>query len=579
MGTVIEDLYDHEGYGARRLPDGSLTGTWSAETANFDAYVAACGCGWRGGDPHPPTEEGYESAVDEWERARARPLLAQTVPADLARRIRQVERDVAKLMKECPAAGLKALHELATWADATTARAQEAQRGASIQAALDRVGRRPPGRGLVSSPSTLAVPPSGGLAEQSALNLHDEERAMAHVEKRGQGKWRARYRGPDGRERSKTFDRRTDADRWLASIEVSKARGEWVDPSLGKRIFASWAQEWSAGIVDLRPSTLDRDLRIVRVHLLPRFGSVPLSRITNPMVRSFVADMLGTGHHSPATVRKVGQVLTKVMRGAVEAGLIARSPCEGMRLPAEPRREMRFLTAEQVTTLAEVTGPDGSALIYTAAYAGLRWGELAGLRIERVNVLRRTITVVEQLNELAGKFAWGPPKTAAGRRTVSIPGALIQMLEAQLRRPEVLRSGLVFPTPLGEPMRRSNFARRVWAPAVEEAGLEGLRFHDLRHTAVALAIGQGAHPKALQDRMGHGSVTVTLDRYGHLYEGLDGQIADGLDRVLRDSRGLTAAWDPSEERDSTSSEGESAGQGGGASKNRTCDLILIRDAL
>lgn len=106
------------------------------------------------------------------------------------------------------------------------------------------------------------------------------------------------------------------------------------------------------------------------------------------------------------------------------------------------------------------------------------------------------------------------------------------MLAKQLERPMVARSGLVFPTPLGEPMRRSNFARRVWAPAVEKLGLDGLRFHDLRHTAVALAISKGAHPKALQERMGHSSVTVTLDRYGHLYDGLDGQIADALDELL-----------------------------------------------
>ncbi len=137
---------------------------------------------------------------------------------------------------------------------------------------------------------------------------------MAHVERRGQGRWRARYRGPDGRQRSKTFDRRSDADRWLASIEVSRARGEWVDPALGKRTFAGWAEEWSQSNVDLRPSTLNRDLGIVRVHLLPCFGSVPLARITHSMVRGFVADMLATGAHSPATVRKVGQILSKIMR-------------------------------------------------------------------------------------------------------------------------------------------------------------------------------------------------------------------------------------------------------------------------
>jgi integrase len=355
---------------------------------------------------------------------------------------------------------------------------------------------------------------------------------MAHVEKRGAGRWRARYRGPDGRELSRTFDRRTDADRWLASVETSKARGEWVDPALGRCTFASWVEEWSTTIVDLRPSTTDRDLRAIRVHLIPVFGDVPLARLTTPMVRRFVAVMLVTGKHSPATVRKVGQILTKVLRGAVEAGLIARSPCEGLRLPAEGRREMRFLTADQVAKLATEVGPEWECLIYTAAYAGLRWGELAGLRVPRVDLGRRSIAVVEQLNELSGRMEWGPPKTAAGRRAVSLPSGLVDLLAAQLARPMVARSGLVFPTPLGEPMRRSNFARRVWSPAMEALGFEGLRFHDLRHTAVALAISKGAHPKALQERLGHSSVTVTLDRYGHLYDGLDGALAESLNDLL-----------------------------------------------
>lgn len=361
---------------------------------------------------------------------------------------------------------------------------------------------------------------------------------MAHVQKRGASRWRARYRGPDGRERSRTFDRRGDAERWVANMEVAKARGVWVDPALGRSTFAAWATEWAATLVDVRPSTRDRDLRAVRVHLVPHFGAVPLAKITNPMVKRFVAEMLATGDHSPATVRKVGQILAKVMRSAVDAGLIARSPCDRVRLPAEGRREMHFLTAEQVSRLATAVGPDWEALVYTAAYSGLRWGELAGLRPARIDFGRRTITVVEQLNELSGQLEWGPPKTAAGRRAVSIPGALAKMLADHLDRDPVVRSGLVFPTPLGEPMRRSNFARRVWAPATRALGFAGLRFHDLRHTAVALAISQGAHPKALQERMGHSSVTVTLDRYGHLYDGLDGQIADGLDDLLRGSRGL-----------------------------------------
>jgi len=368
---------------------------------------------------------------------------------------------------------------------------------------------------------------------------------VAHIERRGRGRWRARYRGPDGRERSKTFERRADAEKWLAAIEVAKARSLWIDPALGRCTFEEWTEQWATTLVDLRPSTRDRDLRIVRNHLVPHFGAMPLVRITRGTVIGFISEMLASGDHAPATVRKVGQVLNKVLKSAVEAGLIARSPCEGVRMPAEGRREMAFLTPLQINRLAEAVGPRWEALIMTAAYTGLRWGELAGLRLPRLDLERRTVTVTEQLTELSGQIEWGPPKTAAGRRTVSLPVLLADLLAVQVMRTEVLRSGLVFPTPLGEPMRRSNFARRVWMPAVRSIGLDRVRFHDLRHTAVALAIAQGAHPKTLQQRMGHNSVTVTLDRYGHLYDGLDAQVADSLDHVLRASRGLDGAAAPS----------------------------------
>jgi hypothetical protein len=141
---------------------------------------------------------------------------------------------------------------------------------------------------------------------------------MAHVEKRGPNRWRARYRGPDGRERSKTFTKRADADRWLAGVEVSKASGEWVDPRLGKITFTQWVDRWSSTIVDLRASTYERDLGLVRKHLVPRFGSAPLRKITTTSVKAFIADHNGAGDLSPATVRKIGQVLAKIMAAAVD---------------------------------------------------------------------------------------------------------------------------------------------------------------------------------------------------------------------------------------------------------------------
>jgi integrase len=361
---------------------------------------------------------------------------------------------------------------------------------------------------------------------------------VAYIEKRGPRRWRARYRAADGRERSKTFELRAEAERWLASVQTSQAKGEWVDPALGRRRFKDWADEWTRVQFTLRPSTLDRDVRIVRNHLIPYFGDASLSDIDDLWVRDFVAEKLAKGGLAPATVRKLGQVLSKVMRAAVEAGFIARSPCDRVRLPAERHGEMPFITLEQIHELVDAVEPIHRALIYTAAFTGMRWGELAGLRLENVDLDRRRISVVEQLNELNGNLYWGEPKTKAGRRMVRMPESLAAILLEHIQRPAVLKSGLVFPSRHAEPMRRSTFTRRVWAPAVNKVGLDGLRFHDLRHTAVALAIAAGAHPKALQARMGHSSVSVTLDRYGHLYEGLDAEIADSLDRLMRHPRVL-----------------------------------------
>lgn len=115
----------------------------------------------------------------------------------------------------------------------------------------------------------------------------------------------------------------------------------------------------------------------------------------------------------------------------------------------------------------------------------------------------------------------------------SLPGFLVKALEDQLANRAT--TDLVFTTPTGDPIRKSNFGRRIWQPAVTKVGLDGLRFHDLRHCAVAFAIAAGAHPKAIQERMGHSSITVTLDRYGHLFPSLDERLAEALDEGLRET--------------------------------------------
>lgn len=362
---------------------------------------------------------------------------------------------------------------------------------------------------------------------------------MAHIQRRGRRRWRARYRGPDGRERSKTFERRIDAERWLTSEESSKLTGTWIDPALGRMTFAEWVERWEATTVDLRPTTRALNLGIVRKYLVPRFGSWPLARIGTADVRAMVAEETADGKLSPSAVRRHAIILGTILGAAVEDGRIARNPVRGLRLPAEERRRMRFLEPEEIRALADAHPAFYRPLVLTAAYVGLRWGELVGLAVERVDPLRRTIRVERQLLEVNGRVAFGPPKTKAGLRTVTMPSMLAEILGEHLASPAVASSGLAFPGPRGAPLRRSSF-RRVWEKARTRAGfdggpLDGLVFHELRHTAAALAIAQGAHPLAIKERLGHSSITVTMDTYGGLFPRLEEAIAEGLDGVLRAS--------------------------------------------
>jgi integrase len=169
-----------------------------------------------------------------------------------------------------------------------------------------------------------------------------------------------------------------------------------------------------------------------------------------------------------------------------------------------------------------------SALVLVGAYGGLRIGELAGLRRSRVDLLRGTVEVAEIITEVGGRLHMGPPKTRASRRTVGLPRAVVEELATHLAAPAE-PDALVFTAPKGGPLRVIAFRARIWRPATRRAGLDGLRIHDLRHTAVALWIAAGANPKEVAARAGHTSVSFTLDRYGHLYPESDTALRDRLD--------------------------------------------------
>jgi integrase len=231
---------------------------------------------------------------------------------------------------------------------------------------------------------------------------------------------------------------------------------------------------------------------------------------------------------APATIRKAYQILSRIFATAVNDGRLHRSPCRAIELPRVEVSKKRFLELDEVRSLADAIDERFRVLVLAAGYTGLRFGELAALRVGRFDPLRRSLRVEETLVEVRGNLYFGLPKTNASRRSVTVPRFLAEQMSHHI---EVFPdpSDLIFTAPGGGPLRRSNFRRRFWIPAVERSVGSPCTFHDLRHTHAAILIAEGLHPKVIQDRMGHSSIKTTLDTYGHLLEGLDTLAAERLD--------------------------------------------------
>ena len=190
---------------------------------------------------------------------------------------------------------------------------------------------------------------------------------------------------------------------------------------------------------------------------------------------------------------------------------------------------MRNLSPVEVARLADAIHPRYRAVVFLGAYGGLRAGELFGLRVNRLDLAAQRVEVVEQVVEVSGHLHFGAPKTKAGRRTVPVPAVVCDALTEHLRLwPS---DDLVFTAPDGGPVRLASWRSRFFKRAVEAADVAPLRVHDLRHTAVSLWIAAGASPREIASRAGHTSVSVVLDRYGHLLPGSENRVNDELDRL------------------------------------------------
>lgn len=347
---------------------------------------------------------------------------------------------------------------------------------------------------------------------------------MANIARRSDRTWRARYRDARGKEHARHFNRKLDAQRWLDSVATAVGTGTYVDPRDARIKFGDWAPRWLATTVNLKQTTQSTYENLLRNHVLSAWHEVALGEISHELVAGWLADLTRRGL-SASTIRQVHRVFSLALELAVQDGRLARNPAAGAPLPRAVPAEHVYLTHAQVEALASEAGQYRIVVLFLA-YTGVRFGELAALRIDRLDLLRRRATIAEAVAEVHGKAVFSSPKNHQSRR-VSIPKFLIDDLAVLVAGRDA--DEFVFTSPRGGLLRLRNFRRNGFEPAVAAAGLTRITPHGLRHTAASLAIAAGANVKVVQSILGHKSATMTLDLYGHLFENQLDEVADALD--------------------------------------------------
>lgn len=367
--------------------------------------------------------------------------------------------------------------------------------------------------------------------------------------------YEVRYRDADGVQRTKGgFRRKRDAEAYAVDVESSRNQGTLIPHERASARFNEVAAAWLASIDGRRkPKTVDGYRGLLEVHVLPAFGTRRVGSITYGDADRFVRSIEELGR-KPGTVRNAFFVLKMVLDYAIRDGNIRTNPCADVDLPSPQSPEMLFLTGAEVRTLATAiderwaalyagrTGasatPPYGLLVETAAFTGLRAGELAALRMANLDLRAGTARVVSSVSIVRGRRVEGIPKTRAGRRTVVVNRALCERLRAHLGDRLLDREALVFTEPNGTPLKFGSFYSQRFKPAVRAVlpeHLHGLRFHDLRHTYATLLVEQGAHPKEMAELMGHSSVQITLDRYSHVMPRMTSVLAERIDSAYRNA--------------------------------------------
>ncbi|MEN4449995.1 tyrosine-type recombinase/integrase, partial [Mycobacterium sp. SM3041] len=239
--------------------------------------------------------------------------------------------------------------------------------------------------------------------------------------------WLVQYRTPEGRvTKRRGFATKRQAEDFAATTHVSKLRGEYIDPNAAKVTIGELGPEWLASRTHLKPSSARVEESAWKVHVEPRWGKTKLASLKHSAVKSWVADMTKAGS-GPVTVTRAYNTLAGILDEAVKDRRLLTNPARGVKLPRKVKAEHAYLTESQVITFATEAGPDKGVIVLLLAYTGLRWGELAGLHVADIDMLRRKIHVRRNAVNVGGRVVVGTPKTHE-RRTITLPKFLVELL-------------------------------------------------------------------------------------------------------------------------------------------------------
>lgn len=346
---------------------------------------------------------------------------------------------------------------------------------------------------------------------------------MAHIESK-RGKYLVRWTEPNGRRASAIRRTKQEARALKAEVEDRLHKGSYIAQSLRDQPFGDYVVEVLEAELNLEASTLYQHEKAFRRWIEPYLGSTPIGDIDSGVLRRFFATMRGEGA-TDATVARVRAIMTKFFRRAHQEGILPRNPMVTVPAPKTERREIRVLGPEEVQDIADAHPPQYRLVPLLMAWGTLRIGEVAALKRDCLEGdslrVRAAVTTAGSTTYLKG------PKTASSRRVVRLPGWVANELREHILASE---GEYLFSTKTGKLLSHISY-HSIWRRALKAAGFPRPwpRPHDLRHTAVALMIRAGAHPKQIQDRCGHAKISETMDTYGHLFPGHDDELMRTLE--------------------------------------------------